>query len=74
MKNGTLGHKHSLSENLKKKTVAISFNFFYRFTMAAGGGTSKEIKGLLKNGREAIRSKEYKEALKLCKVGLQSME
>ncbi|XP_038077284.1 tetratricopeptide repeat protein 37-like [Patiria miniata] len=36
----------------------------------ASGGSSKEIKQLLKNAREAIRSKEYKEALKHCKAVL----
>ena len=29
---------------------------------------SKEIKSALKSAREAIRNKEYKEALKHCKV------
>ncbi|XP_072037552.1 tetratricopeptide repeat protein 37-like [Amphiura filiformis] len=35
--------------------------------MATGGGSNKEIKSLLKSAREAIRNKEYKEALKHCK-------
>ncbi|XP_077989019.1 tetratricopeptide repeat protein 37-like isoform X1 [Glandiceps talaboti] len=33
-------------------------------------GMSKEIKSLLKNAKEAIKNKEYKEALKHCKVVL----
>ena len=29
----------------------------------------KELKAALKSAREAIRNKEYKDALKYCKVG-----
>ncbi|XP_022086951.1 tetratricopeptide repeat protein 37-like [Acanthaster planci] len=35
--------------------------------MASSGSSTKEVKQLLKNAREAIRNKEYKEALKHCK-------
>lgn len=30
--------------------------------------SSKEVKAILKNARDAIRNKDYKEALKQCKV------
>lgn len=36
--------------------------------MAANKDSTKEIKSTLKNAREAIRNKEYKDALKYCKV------
>ena len=36
--------------------------------MAANKDTAKEIKSALKSAREAIRNKEYKDALKSCKV------
>lgn len=41
----------------------IIYPFYLIATMS-----NKEVKAALKNAREAIRNKEYKEALKHCKV------
>ena len=52
----------------------LSFSFSYKlksnfFAMADGGkAASKEINLALKAAKEAIKQKEYKEALKHCKV------
>ena len=54
--------------------IMLSFSFSYKlksnfFAMADGGkAASKEINLALKAAKEAIKQKEYKEALKHCKV------
>ena len=61
-------------KRVKEHTLSSSFPCHYSLvgnfrTMADGGsGKSKEITAKLKEAKEAISKKEYKEAAKYCRV------
>ena len=49
-----------------KQFPSFFYYYFYYFSLQAGD--EKKIKSALKSAREAIRLKEFKDALKHCKV------